>query len=83
MSNSLIQSAKDVILTEAQAVTKLAESLDQSFVDACQLIQNCTGKVILIGMGKSGHIGNKIAATFASTGTHLLQCTQVRQVMVI
>jgi len=69
MSNSLIQSAKDVILTEAQAVTKLAESLDQSFVDACQLIQNCTGKVILIGMGKSGHIGNKIAATFASTGT--------------
>jgi arabinose-5-phosphate isomerase len=40
-----------------------------SFVDACTLIQNCTGKVILIGMGKSGHIGNKIAATFASTGT--------------
>ncbi|RUM85100.1 MAG: D-arabinose 5-phosphate isomerase [Candidatus Thioglobus sp.] len=69
MLNSLIQSAKDVILTEAQAVTQLADKLDQSFVDACQLIQNCTGKVILIGMGKSGHIGNKIAATFASTGT--------------
>ena len=69
MLNSLLQSAKDVILTEAQAVTQLADKLDQSFVDACQLIQNCTGKVILIGMGKSGHIGNKIAATFASTGT--------------
>ena len=49
--------------------TQLANRLDQSFVDACQLIQNCTGKVVLIGMGKSGHIGNKIAATFASTGT--------------
>ena len=69
MSNSLLQSAKEVILTEARAVTQLADKLDQSFVDACQLIQNCTGKVVLIGMGKSGHISNKIAATFASTGT--------------
>ncbi|HAO97583.1 MAG TPA: D-arabinose 5-phosphate isomerase, partial [Gammaproteobacteria bacterium] len=69
MPNSLLQSAKEVILTEAQAVTQLANNLDQSFVEACVLIQNCTGKVVLIGMGKSGHIGNKIAATFASTGT--------------
>jgi len=69
MSDSLLQSAKQVILTEAQAVTQLADKLDQSFVNACLLIQKCTGKVILIGMGKSGHIGNKIAATFASTGT--------------
>ncbi|CAC9641520.1 KpsF/GutQ family sugar-phosphate isomerase [bacterium endosymbiont of Bathymodiolus sp. 5 South] len=69
MPNNLLNSAKSVILTEAQALTQLAEKLDQSFVDACTLIQNCTGKVILIGMGKSGHIGNKIAATFASTGT--------------
>ncbi len=69
MSNALLNSAKEVILTEAQAVTQLSNKLDQSFVDACRLIQNCHGKVILIGMGKSGHIGNKIAATFASTGT--------------
>ncbi len=69
MSNALLSSAKEVILTEAQAVTQLANKLDQSFVDACGIIQNCTGKVVLIGMGKSGHIGNKIAATFASTGT--------------
>ena len=69
MPISLLQSAKEVILTEAQAVTQLANNLDQSFVEACVLIQNCTGKVVLIGMGKSGHIGNKIAATFASTGT--------------
>ncbi len=69
MSNTLLKSAQQVILTEAHAVTQLAERLDQSFVNACTLIQNCTGKVVLIGMGKSGHIGNKIAATFASTGT--------------
>ena len=69
MSDTLLKSAQQVILTEAHAVTQLAERLDQSFVNACTLIQNCTGKVVLIGMGKSGHIGNKIAATFASTGT--------------
>ncbi len=69
MPNSLLHFAKQVILTEAQAVTQLADKLDQSFVNTCALIQKCTGKVILIGMGKSGHIGNKIAATFASTGT--------------
>ena len=69
MSNSLLASAKAVILTEAKAVAQLADKLDQSFIEACKLIQNCQGKVILIGMGKSGHIGNKIAATLASTGT--------------
>ena len=68
MSDSLLQFAKQVILTEAEAVTQLADKLDRSFVDACVLIQECTGKVVLIGIGKSGHIGNKIAATFASTG---------------
>ncbi|MDB3870275.1 KpsF/GutQ family sugar-phosphate isomerase [Candidatus Thioglobus sp.] len=69
MSNTLLETAKQVILIEAGAVTQLANQLDQGFIDACHLIQNCTGKVVLIGMGKSGHIGNKIAATFASTGT--------------
>ncbi|MBC8493373.1 MAG: KpsF/GutQ family sugar-phosphate isomerase [Candidatus Thioglobus sp.] len=69
MSDSLLNTAKQVISTEAQALTQLTEQLDQNFVKACELIQTCSGKVILIGMGKSGHIGNKIAATFASTGT--------------
>lgn len=69
MSDSLLNTAKQVISTEAQALSQLTEQLDQNFVKACELIQNCSGKVILIGMGKSGHIGNKIAATFASTGT--------------
>ena len=57
MSNTLLETAKQVILIEAHAVTQLAEQLDQGFIDACGLIQNCTGKVVLIGMGKSGHIG--------------------------
>lgn len=69
MANSLIQSAQSVIQIEAQAVLDLVNHLDESFIQACELIQNCQGKVILIGMGKSGHVGNKIAATFASTGT--------------
>lgn len=69
MSNSLIQSAQNVIQLEAQAVSNLASRLGEDFVSACKLIQGCQGKVVILGMGKSGHIGNKIAATFASTGT--------------
>jgi len=69
MSEKLLQTAKEVIIMEAKAVESLANKLDNSFIDACNIIQNCNGKVILVGMGKSGHIGNKIAATLASTGT--------------
>lgn len=58
-----------VIKTEAQAITELTDSINDDFVRACHLMLNCQGKVIVIGMGKSGHIGNKIAATLASTGT--------------
>ena len=69
MLNPLIQSAQRVIQIEARAISDLSNRLDGSFVKACGLIKACCGKVILIGMGKSGHIANKIAATFASTGT--------------
>lgn len=69
MSNTLIQTAKEVISLEAQELSALAERIDQQFVSACELIQNTLGKVVVLGMGKSGHIGNKIAATLASTGT--------------
>ncbi|KMT65024.1 KpsF/GutQ family sugar-phosphate isomerase [Catenovulum maritimum] len=62
-------SAKKVFATEIQAVEKLNESLDASFNQACQLLLNCTGKIVVIGIGKSGHIGRKIAATLASTGS--------------
>lgn len=69
MSDNLINTAKNVIDIEAKSLLDLQERIDQTFVDACKLISTCKGKVVLIGMGKSGHIGNKIAATFASTGT--------------
>ncbi len=58
-----------VIETEAQAVAHLAERINENFVQACQLMLKCEGRIVVIGMGKSGHIGSKIAATFASTGS--------------
>ena len=64
-----IASAKNVIGIEARAIAALATRLDDRFVAACELLLHCTGKVVVCGMGKSGHVGNKIAATLASTGT--------------
>ena len=65
----LLTTAQRVITEEAAALTALASSLDDSFAQAVDLILTATGRVIVTGMGKSGHIGRKIAATFASTGT--------------
>lgn len=62
-------SAKRTISLEAEAVTDLISHLDDNFNTACELILKCQGRVIVTGMGKSGHIGCKIAATLASTGT--------------
>ncbi len=61
--------AKNVIQIEQQAIADLTQYIDDGFEQACQLMFNCKGRVIVIGMGKSGHIGGKIAATLASTGT--------------
>jgi len=58
-----------VIETEAQAVAHLVERINENFVQACQLMLKCEGRIVVIGMGKSGHIGSKIAATLASTGS--------------
>ncbi|MGB1882313.1 MAG: KpsF/GutQ family sugar-phosphate isomerase [Gammaproteobacteria bacterium] len=58
-----------VIDIEARAVQDLAARIDHSFVDAARAMLNCRGRVVVLGMGKSGHIGGKIAATLASTGT--------------
>lgn len=66
---SLLEIAKRVLSTEAQAINALTDRIDQEFVTACQLILETKGRVVVTGMGKSGHIGNKIAATLASTGT--------------
>jgi arabinose-5-phosphate isomerase len=63
------QSALRVLEIEQRAIAQLAQYVDDDFVQACQLILPCKGKVIVCGMGKSGHIGHKISATLASTGT--------------
>jgi len=67
--NNFKQLALDVIHIEQQAIAELTQYIDQGFELACQLMFNCQGRVIIVGMGKSGHIGGKIAATLASTGT--------------
>lgn len=66
--NDIIVGA-EVLRKEAQGLQSLAEKLDQSFVDAVNLMHATQGRVVVTGMGKSGHIGAKIAATLASTGT--------------
>ncbi len=66
---SFIDSAKNVLAIEADAINKQIDHLGASFESACQKILACEGRVIVTGMGKSGHIANKIAATLASTGT--------------
>lgn len=58
-----------VIDTELDAVSALKHRIDDAFVKACQLLLDCKGRIVVIGMGKSGHIGGKIAATLASTGS--------------
>lgn len=58
-----------VLTLEAEAITNLIGRIDEQFVHACQLLLHCTGRIVVIGMGKSGHIGGKIAATLASTGS--------------
>jgi len=68
-TEKLCELGRAVIEIEAKAVADLIHRLDEDFAKACHILLNCEGRVIVIGMGKSGHIGNKIAATLASTGT--------------
>jgi arabinose-5-phosphate isomerase len=58
-----------VLATEAKSISDLVARIDHRFVRACELMLGCTGRIVVSGMGKSGHIANKIAATLASTGT--------------
>ena len=67
--NPIIQRAAECLHTEAAAITALQERLDEHFLQAVEMIRACKGKVVVTGVGKSGHIGSKIAATLASTGT--------------
>ncbi len=66
---NFIDHGKKVIQLESEALEQLIERIGQPFNNACQLILACAGRVVIVGMGKSGHIGGKIAATMASTGT--------------
>ncbi len=68
-SQALITQAQRTLKIEADAVLALISEIGDDFVAACQLIQSIRGRVVVLGMGKSGHVGNKIAATLASTGT--------------
>lgn len=68
-SYALKKLARAVIDTEATAVASLVSRIDETFVAACQIILECRGRIVVLGMGKSGHIAGKIAATLASTGT--------------
>ncbi len=66
---SYIKLGLAVLKTESEAITALMQRLDQSFHRACEMLLDCEGRIVVTGMGKSGHIGNKIAATLASTGS--------------
>jgi arabinose-5-phosphate isomerase len=68
-TDAFLAVARRVIQTEAEALGLLAQSLDASFARAVELMLSAKGRIIISGMGKSGHIGRKIAATLASTGT--------------
>lgn len=65
----ILERAKDVLNIEAKGIVSLIERLDDGFLRAVELLQGCQGKVVVTGMGKSGLIGRKIAATLSSTGT--------------
>lgn len=66
---NIVEYIKNVISLEADAVKELINQIDQNFEIALDILLNCRGKIIVTGVGKSGHIGSKIAATLAGTGT--------------
>ncbi len=67
--SAILSLGRAVIESEAMAVSALLERIDDHFIDACRCMLECSGHIIVIGVGKSGHVANKIAATLASTGT--------------
>ena len=68
MGKSLIEIAKAVLQTETESVLALKDRIDNNFEKICNTLKGCRGKVVLIGMGKSGHVAKKISSTLASTG---------------
>jgi arabinose-5-phosphate isomerase len=68
-TSSLLATARRALAIEAQAVEALLARLDDRFADACRVCLQCQGRIVVTGMGKSGHIAHKVAATLASTGS--------------
>ena len=68
-TDALLEQARRVLAIESEAIIRLSTSLGDDFIQAHRLLLGCKGRVVISGMGKSGHIGHKIASTLASTGT--------------
>lgn len=68
-SEGLMKLGKAVVETELREITRLLDRIDENFANACRHMLACTGRIVVLGMGKSGHIGGKFAATLASTGS--------------
>ena len=71
-NNEILDLAREVLAIESRAVDALRSRLDDNFIAACELCKDVAGRIVVTGMGKSGHVSNKIAATLASTGTPAL-----------
>tara|TARA_X000000368_G_scaffold412777_1_gene399704 strand:- start:207 stop:1172 length:966 start_codon:yes stop_codon:yes gene_type:complete len=69
MSKSFLESAKRTLKIESEGINRLLENLDENFNDVCEDLLNCKGRIVTLGVGKSGHIANKISATLSSTGS--------------
>src|SRR5579872_7402637 len=68
-TEKICQLGCEVIQTEAAMIANLAHRIDQNFAKACQYLLDCKGRIVVMGVGKSGHVCKKIAATLASTGS--------------
>jgi arabinose-5-phosphate isomerase len=68
-SQRLVEMGREALRIEARAVAALVDRLGDDFGRACRMLLACAGRVVVSGMGKSGHVGGKLAATLASTGT--------------
>ncbi|SQI97394.1 glucitol operon GutQ protein [Klebsiella oxytoca] len=75
MSNFLLEAGRQTLMLELQEASRLPERLGDDFIRAAETIIHCEGKLVVSGIGKSGHIGKKLAATFASTGTPAFFCS--------
>ncbi len=69
LRNAVLERGREVMRLEAEALEAMSASLNGGFVKACEVILSASGRVIVTGMGKSGHVGHKLAATFSATGT--------------